>query len=368
MKFSYFCTLKTNKINFFTGVNKNILIYLFTISSLLSCSKDDFENDTDIKINVSNKNPQKTGDKMIISFYDPVRNESSKYETVRIGEYLWTTSNINHYPTSTTLQNRDQIDLTLNRYRLNPEGYNVSVDDINKYFGPYYTRLEFEEIEGNRYRYKITENEGLAPSSAWGSPSNADVMQLFAMCGEGDEHDIRTLLTCQLGQNPAVVDKYTYWFSSININKYGFNLMPGGARFNGNQNWKLEHNHNSTDSETFSVVTGDFYGFLHSAVFYTWNGRVTIDDYVKIDSNKIWHWMAIRWCRKLTDQELGYKLYTNSNQTDIIKLNLTDNVPNGYTELKNGALRGFYVQNRIDGINPNMSIAKMKELAQKLSE
>lgn len=311
--------------------------------------------------------PQKTGDKMTISFYDPIRQESAKYETVRIGEYLWTTSNINHYPTQTTLINKNQINLALTRYRLDPNAYNVSVQDINKYFGPYYTRTDFEEIEGNRKRYQITEIDEVAPISSWGSPSLADITQLFAMCGEGDEHDTRTILTSKPGSNPAAINNYTYWFSNINTNKFGFNMMPNGARFNGEQQWKLEHNHNASDSETFNVVAGDFYGFLESAIFLAWDGRATIDDYIKIDKQKNWHWMSIRWCRQLTDAELGYKLYVNNNYTDIKKLGLDENAPQGYAELPKGALRGFYVQYVLDGVSPKTTVAEMASLAKKLS-
>lgn len=361
---------------------KTYIITLLILSSFISCQKEDYtpfetkskvEDKTtqtpDVKIcNTTSSIPLTSGDKMDIHFYDPIRSESATYETVRIGEYLWTTSNINHYPTNTILKNRDQIDLAITRYRMDVDEYNVSTENINKYFGPYYTYSEYEQIEGNRNRYEITEaNDQLAPKGAWGTPSNADVSQLFAMCGNGSEQDVRTCLTAKVGDNPAVIFNYTYWFSGLNKNKYGINLMPGGARFNDKQIWKLEHNHNLTDSEIFNIVPGDFYGFLQSTVIKTWDGRVTIDDYIKIDTNKSWHWTAIRWCRKLTDEELGYKLYVNSNQTDIKMLDITEKSPTGYTELKNGAFRGFYIQNIIEGANPSMSISEMKELARKLS-
>lgn len=328
-----------------------------------SCGDDNYGENPNNGGETPNTND---GTNISISFFDPNRNTSAKYEAVKIGEYLWFNSNINHYPASIETT-RGQIDLVLTRYRLNPNQYNTSLNDINKYYGLYYNRPDFEYIESNRNNYQIKENDKGVMSGAWGAPSRADVAQLFAMCGNGTEADVRTTLTCKAGSNPAAIADYTYWFSNKNTNKYGFNLMPGGARYHANDKWVVKHDHNDNDVDIFDVIPGDFYGFVESAVLVTWDGRVTIDDYIKFDPTKSWHLMTIRWCRKLTNEELGYKLYINQNKTDIRKQGLQEPVPSGYTELPNGALRGFYVQFILQGARPNTTVAEMVELANKLS-
>lgn len=343
---------------------------LITASFFFACG--DSENYESPSPNPDPNNPPNPGNpgnntkNITISFYDPNRNISATYEAIKIGEYLWFNSNINHYPASIETT-RSQIDLVLSRYRLDPMKYKTSLNDINKYYGLYYNRADFEYLELNRYKYQIKENGKDAPSGGWGAPSNTDVAQLFAMCGNGTETEVRTTLTCKAGSNPAAVADYTYWFSNQNTNKYGFNLMPGGARFHANDKWTLKHDHNDNDIEVFNVVAGDFYGFVEAAILVTWDGRVTIDDYIKFDKNKSWHLMTVRWCRKLTDEELGYKLYINQDQTDIRKLGLKDSAPSGYNELKNGALRGFYVQFIINAVKPDATVAEMVKLAKNLS-
>lgn len=337
---------------------KSSFLMLLTASFFSACSDSE---------NYEVTPPDPGGIKEIaVSFVDPNRNTSAKYEAVKIGEYLWFNSNINHYPASVETT-RSQVDLVLSRYRLDPKQYKTSLSDINKYYGLYYNRADFEYLELNRRNYQIKENGKDAPVGAWGAPSNADVAQLFAMCGNGTESDVRTMLTCKSGSNSAAVADYTYWFSNKNTNKYGFNLMPGGARFHAYDKWTLKHNHNDNDIDVFDVAPGDFYGFVEAAIIVTWNGRVTIDDYIKFDNTKSWHLMTVRWCRQLTDDELGYKLYINQTQTDILKAGLKDAVPSGYTELPRGALRGFYVQFIINGVSPNTSVTEMLQLAKGLA-
>ena len=183
------------------------------------------------------------------------------------------------------------------------------------------------------------------------------------MCGNGSEQDVRLSLTVKAGENPISILGLTYWFGPNNTNKYGFNLMPGGARFNGPQVWELKHNHEGTDNESINVSTGDFYGFTQAAMWQTWDGKVSIDDYPHGDIGKTWHWMPIRWCRKLTDEELGYKLYINQTQTDIKKLSLTDSIPEGYQELPNGYIRGFYVQFIMNNPNPQKTVSDIVAMA-----
>ena len=332
----------------------NLLLILLVI--FMSCSDDTFnepvppppppvENDTTIPL----------------IFYDSFANTSADYRAVKIGEYLWMNSNINHYPGQPFT--KSDIELILTRYRINPLALkNISIEDINKYCGPYYDRNRFEYLE-DKSKCVIYEGKDKILTNSWSSASTKDFQQLFAMCGNGSEQDVRLSLTVKAGENPISISGLTYWFGPNNTNKYGFNLMPGGARFNGPQVWELKHNHEGTDNESINVSTGDFYGFTQAAMWQTWDGKVSIDDYPHGDVGKTWHWMPIRWCRKLTDEELGYKLYINQTQTDIKKLSLTNSIPEGYQELPNGYIRGFYVQFIMNNPNPQKTVSDIVAMA-----
>lgn len=336
-----------------------LIIFSLILLGFISCSEDKVEPlTTGIPLQPPHQNPTK----IPIIFIDRVLNTSTTYNAVKIGEYLWIDSNINHYEGQPF--SKKDINLILTRYRIDTTLLgNVSAAEINMYCGPYYDRDQFEYLEDRTKRF-IYEGERKVLKNEWGAPSSDDVRQLFAMCGNATEQDVRTTLTVKAGANPVANTNLTYWFGADNTNKYNFNLMPSGARFNGAQVWKL--NHTLTDIEYINVTTGDFYGFLEAVVLPTWDGRAYIDDHPHADGIKSWHWMPIRWCRKLTDQELGYKLFINQEQTDIIKLNYTASAPNGYTELPNGYIRGFYIQFILDNPNPQKTILQIIAMGKNL--
>nr|WP_297168295.1 hypothetical protein [uncultured Dysgonomonas sp.] len=337
----------------------NLLLILLVI--FMSCSDDTFNEPSEP---TPTPPPVENDPTIPLLFYDSFANISAEYKAVQIGEYLWMNTNINHYPGQPFT--KSDIELIFRRYRMNPQALkNISIEDINKYCGPYYDRNRFEYLE-DRSKCVIYEGKDKVLNNNWSSASTKDFQQLFAMCGNGGEQDVRLSLTVKAGENPISILGLTYWFGPNNTNKYGFNLMPGGARFNGPQVWELKHNHEGTDNELINVLTGDFYGFTQAAMWQTWDGKVSIDDYPHGDVGKTWHWMPIRWCRKLTDEELGYKLYINQAQTDIKKINLTDPIPEGYKELSNGYIRGFYVQFILNNPNPPKSVSDIVAMAKPL--
>lgn len=337
------------------------LLFIFLVI-FMSCSDDTFnESNEPTPPPPPTPTPIEVDSIIPLIFYDSFANISVDYEAVKIGEYLWMNSNINHCPGQPFT--KSDIELILNRYRMNPLALkNISIEDINKYCGPYYDRIRFEYLE-DKSKCVIYEGKDKILTNSWSSASTKDFQQLFAMCGNGSEQDVRLSLTVKAGENPISISGLTYWFGPNNTNKYGFNLMPGGARFNGPQVWELKHNHEGTDNESINVSTGDFYGFTQAAMWQTWDGKVSIDDYPHGDVGKTWHWMPIRWCRKLTDEELGYKLYINQTQTDIKKLSLTNSIPEGYQELPNGYIRGFYVQFIMNNPNPQKTVSDIVAMA-----
>lgn len=345
-----------------------ILLLLFVVLFFVSCSNDDSTTLNEVTFPEAitpTIAPLPPGSKAILplTVRDHNLNITAKYQAVRIGEYLWMNSNINHLDGQPFT--KKDIELILLRYRMDVNALNnVSLDDINKYCGPYYDRYRFEYLE-DRKKTVVLEGSSNGYTPGWSAASTTDFKQLFAMCGDASELEVRLALTVKPGANPVAKDRLTYWFEIYNSNKYGFNLMPGGARFNGPQTWEIKHNHDGTDNETIHVTTGDFYGLTQAAIWQTWDGKVSIDDLPRTETNKSWHWLPIRWCRKLTDQELGYKLYINQAQTDIVKLDLSQATPSGYSVLPNGYIRGFYVQFILDNPNPTMTVPQIVTLAKK---
>lgn len=266
------------------------------------------------------------------TFYD--------YEAVRIGEYLWMNSNF--YNPVMNMPTRGEFDVMLGRYGIPASSYPMDMQVFNRYFGQYYNR---DYIERMATAGKM--QEGTAGYKTWKLPSQQDFEQLFAMCGNASFNEIKTYLGCKVGDNGAAL--WGDWYNG-NMNKYGFNMMPGGARV-----------HAPTDG----YPTGTFYDMFLLSRFAADGGvTVSVKNGHALFTGKLWHWLNMRWSRRLTDDELGYKLYINTSHynpstgqytsydpaaVDIIKLGVNSTAPSGYTELPNGFLRGFYVQRVLEG-------------------
>lgn len=306
------------------------------------------------------------------------------YTGVRIGEYYWVNNNFYHevprnynnlegweneYPIT-----QDRLDKYLPCARLDVSQYQIDINEFKKYYGIYYNRQSVDYMsskgkmyEGDKY---ITGN--------WGLPSAADFQQLFAMCPlSGDnqkalnERDVRFALSAEAGSNPLAFNisdpnngpYKTYWFlTGSNINIYNFNMMPGGAKLNGNSNWN-----NGLDDPHPGVI-GDIYHLFYTVGFYTKESNVYIHDFLDTRNGYSYHWYNVRWCRQLSDLELGYKLYVNTAKTDVKKLGVYDAAPSGYSELPKGYLRGFYVQYILDNPNPKYTVANIVEFASKVED
>ncbi|GAB6011111.1 hypothetical protein [Viscerimonas tarda] len=327
------------------------------------------------------------------------------YEAVKIGEYLWMNRNFNHF--TETEVTRAQLNKVLTEYRLNPNDFQVNIDDFNKYFGQYYSQAYIDHLNRFGYFYEGKERKLYLDSdnrSEWKFASKADFRQLFAMCGDASEYAVRIALTCKPYENPAAIPvPGTYWISRLNTNKYGFNAMPGGARHHAADEWGTCFGEN--DCPTFQNKKGDFYIFIMTTKWAASDGSVTIHDYVDTSGGKLWHLQNVRWCRKLRDEELGYKLYIKannlsssewtaianqykaaptdyiaetgfvskiqagvikSNNVDIKKIAIGENAPNDYVELRKGYIRGFYVQYILNVAQPSRNVPQIIDMAKGL--
>lgn len=297
------------------------------------------------------------------------------YTGVRIGEYYWVNNNFYHevprnynnlegwendYPIT-----QARLDKYLPCARLDVSQYQINIDDFKKYYGIYYTRQSVDYMSS---KGKMYEGDKRIPGN-WGLPVAADFQQLFAMCPFYDdqhttlnERDVRFALSPKEGENPLAFNitdpnngpYRTYWFlQGSKINIYNFNMMPGGAKLNGTTTW------NNGVDEPHPGVIGDIYHLFYTVGFYTKESNVYIHDYLDTRNGYGYHWYNVRWCRQLSDLELGYKLYINTAKTDIKKLGVYDAVPSGYSELPKGYLRGFYVQYILDNPNPKYTVANI---------
>lgn len=333
--------------------------------------------------------------RMDVTFYDNYRKrDMNTYTAVRIGEYYWVNSNFTHWVDwGYGFENANPITQeVLNRYldraRLDKSQYQLSnVDDFEKYYGRYYSRPslnymgKYGEVHDKATGVKI---------SGWKFPSLADTRQLFAMCPFNtswdpphtslNERDVRFALSPKEGDNPLLFDLYdpkgggykTYWFSAQHAtNKYGFNLMPGGARLNGPTS--ICNGYGPVGGCYPDGVLGDLYGTFYVAGFAAVNDKgeftgVGVHDYLETSGQESYHLFNVRWCKPISDYELGYKLYIDAEQTDIKKLDLNDPVPTGYSELPRGYLRGFYVQYILDNPNPSVTVADIVQYAKNVQD
>lgn len=317
------------------------------------------------------------------------------YKGVKIGEYYWMDQNMTGVvPAGIEFENSHPItQQLLNRYveriRINPTQYQLNnISDFEKYYGRYYSYPSILYLN----QYGVMKDEYNQVVDGWGLPAAEDYRQLFAMTPFNTSHDgthtslnerdVRFALGAKEGDNPMAFDIQepgssiykTYWFTPQHTtNMYKFNLMPGGARLNGPGKWCNGLGPNSGCYN--DGVRGDIYHLFYTACLATKYpndpyavSAVTIHSNIETKEKITYHLLNVRWCRRLTDIELGYKLYINKEQTDIKKLSPEAPTPEGYKELPHGYTRGFYVQYILNNPNPNISVKDIINYARNVDD
>ena len=314
------------------------------------------------------------------------------YNAVLIGEYYWINQNFNYIiDAENGFENNVPITQELlNKYAedayIDPKYYQLSdINDFEKYYGRYYSYPSIDYM--NEYCYMT--NEYSNKIDGWKLPSPEDYRQLFAMCPFNTSHDgphtslnerdVRFALGVREGDNPLAfnIDQEddnpyrAYWFNlPDNTNIYGFNMMPGGARLNGDGIWC---NGIGPNGGCHDGKWGDIYHLFYAVDFAVQNsngsfGAVMIHDCVDTKKFETYHYLNVRWCRPLSDLELGYKLYINSEQTDVKKLDLDSTPPAEYNELVHGYLRGFYVRYMLNNPNPSVRVQDLVEYSRTVED
>lgn len=316
----------------------------------------------------------------------------AKYTGVRIGEYYWMTRNFSHNIPLSWLGIDATIPIsqaTLDKYLatcfLDKTQFQVNIDTFNVYFGKYYQT--WYSASGSMYEDTNTTTNG------WGLPVSEDFQQLFALspfdrsaAKDIDrislmEKDVRIAFGAKMNSNPMAFDisdpqggaYKTYWHRGA-MGLYGFDMMPTGAQLNGDGIWYNGLGPIEPGGGWYGI-RGDIYHLFYTSVFSLHNGfRVIIHDHLdtKIEDSKF-HYAPIRWCRRLTDEELGYRLYVNGDYTDVIEEELgqksaNTSIPEGYTELPKGYFRGFYLQYIKDNPNPAYTIADIRKFAEAVDD
>ena len=284
------------------------------------------------------------------------------YNAVKVGEYLWLDTNLKG-PVETPDVNQHQINRSLWVLGIDTLDYIVTPAEYHKYIGAFFSN-------GSRLSQfttaKVIETRETGNiEKVWGLPKKEDFRQLFAMCTNGkDEYfgnNVLMNLSYKEGEIPiARRVPNNHWMHGTNTNKYGFNLIYAGYRQHaGEQEWT-----NIFNGRTIINKQGDVGQLFNMHIFPAADGFAMLHDYPSTEEwpQSYW-WYPVRLSRKLTDAELGYKLYINTAQTDIKKLSLTETAPSGYTELGHGYLRGLYVHYILDGGDTSMTVSDMKAQA-----
>lgn len=400
----------------------------------------------------------------IIGGGEPVIVES---KGIRIGEYYWSdvldidipylqdgTAHVYSRPAPT----QELFELYIAQIHIEGAKYEPSIADFNKYYGQYYDQFTANYINKNGNMREVREGGNVVDVKDWILPNNKDFRQLFAMCPFHaidntylDEVDVRSALSYKNGEIPLAYDIYstnvlrTYWFEEgVNTNMYRFNMTPSGMRLhNGYADWgnglAFDDNkdyakdavlRNSTEriKETVKYEDGSI-SYIEkwrgpdnafAGTFYTYSswskeqeesGNVSITKILlhdRVDTGEYENYFSspMRWCRRLTNEELGYKLYIkvkdintqsyewkrlsggvrddirdeivllrevkkgtySPSDFDIIKLDLNTPTPAGYTELPNGYIRGFYVQYILSNPNADKSISDIVLYASRVDD
>ncbi|MFT3993050.1 MAG: T9SS type A sorting domain-containing protein [Dysgonomonas sp.] len=284
--------------------------------------------------------------------------------------------------------------------------------EFEQNYGTYLTRghIEWMNIARN-YVIAFLEGDNKVKNMNWDLPTPESVRQLLAMCGNATTAEVRQYLSYGSDQedapNIARITPQTYFdwfyhnpvnfrgesnsFNVTNTNKYGFKMFPTGSKFNDPTEyrpltWEDGYTYVTSKGEQYpyQAKRGDFIGL--NQIFSMALGSAQsfiLHDYPEIRSEKSYHWTPIRWCRSLTEEELGYKLYINDldftdsraslvllkNKLDngenviIEKKKLTEAPSKGFKELPKGYLRGFYVQYILNQAKPQKTIQEIVDIA-----
>lgn len=189
--------------------------------------------------------------------------------------------------------------------------------------------------------------------SGWITPSKEDFAQLFGMCGDLSPNGLIKHLFVS-SNDTELPWKSDFLAASRSEDLLGARFIPCGAKHNVTEAVDPLGIYNFGEFAAFGLYAPPTPSAIapESPMVYisgTANlqiGKVVWDNYSNIPNGEsIMNWQRpYRSCRKLTDEELGYRLWRDDANDRIIAASLATPQPAGTTELPKGLLRGLAVR------------------------
>ncbi len=280
------------------------------------------------------------------------------YPTIRVGEYEWTTQNLRMKYRGNSLNFLNFDNTMVNFVAGNAFGNNTNtVEEFEKVFGTWVTELYIVGDEYNvatTYRdddAAYTRNDNVFPAAnvAFDLPDVTAILQLFGQMPHksGDVYTDFRNYTFGVpegvdSQMAADLAQAMPLLNSNNANLSGLSLLPLGSMdahglgmdvYSPNAAWT---NGNNAFMTTGTGIKLKMKGFHRNFNFY----EAGENDRQAILNQYLWHWGSARYCRAISDEELGYKLYVDESSDIVVYLPYGEEPESGYTELPRGIQRG----------------------------
>lgn len=251
------------------------------------------------------------------------------YKTIEAGEYIWTTENVRiKYTDRSSSISLDWINFTqadIDKFSADYlNGKNVPLEEFEQVYGTWVT-LDDAALMYRNITWGARDIEGGLFLRDWSLPSKEDIWQMYGQAPRTSDNlynDIKDFLFASSS------DFNFSWAQDLfkNKNTSGLNLTPLGIR------------EASPEGSKFG------FGQITSLQTNTWAGTETLADISVsgksglISKSNSTHFTQARHRRPLTDQELGYKMYIDTANDQVLMLPYT--VSSTLPELPKGLERG----------------------------
>ncbi|HCO67338.1 MAG TPA: hypothetical protein DIT04_06240 [Dysgonomonas sp.] len=258
------------------------------------------------------------------------------YNTIEIGESVWTTQNIRFKAGWNTWLNLNQqvIDQELGEHT-------IPWNDFEEKFGSLISSMN--KLEAYRYNYNVYNQRDGIELQGWDMPSILDFAQLLGMAPAVSDDPIKNIMTF-LGVPQEEVPGKTgnEWYGYKNTS--GFTMTPAGRRH------ELEYPNAQYPKLWYSYGRESAFKIkdypLGMIVFSE------IDDAPIRIQEHLRHMCQARYTRNKTDEELGYRLFVDLEKDQVLVKPLSQRCSENLRELAGGLTRGVAVRymNKQEGI------------------
>lgn len=299
--------------------------------------------------------------------WDYITNQSNariinNYPTIGVGEYEWTTLNLRmHYENADAAGNQlgfINYDNKMVQY-VAGNAFGNDANTIKKFeelFGTWVTENDNKEkwLYGVSYRddkiFTRNDIKYLASNIAFDLPDAAAILQLLGQAPHTTGNiytDFRNFaFGLPVGTNAQVAQALANempFLKTHNDNISGLNFLPLGSM----------HGHgNGYHGDIYTKIhlwCGDATAFIKTGegIKLKMKGHNRNFNFYQTGTGKgigvnedLSHWGSVRYCRALTDEELGYRLYVDESSDRVVRLDLNEQPEAGYVELPRGLERG----------------------------